>query len=228
MCRTSEACVEHCAGPRASTRCWTTSSRRTPGHPLHLGHARGNLVERRQDGEVTHFRWNASNQLEESSQLILQQRTRYWYDPLGRRIAKSTEPIVRVPDGAGSRYERNEYVRRMQAEQLGGVLFGWDGDQLDWESDQVRGRTVHYVYEPHSFVPLLRVSSQVKMEESLLQRPENFAQACSDENGQYTFAKDPLYNGDYTPGTDVEGQVIAPLDPLCVSITAITSARPRN
>ena len=177
--------------------------------------ARGNLIERRQDGEVTRFRWNASNQLEESSQLILQQRTRYWYDPLGRRIAKSTEPIVRVPDGAGSRYERNEYVRRMQAEQLGGVLFGWDGDQLAWESDHVPGRTVHYVYERQSFVPLLQACSPVKMEESLLQRPENVAKSYSGEDGLYDLSKDPLYNGDHTPGTDVEGHVVAPLDLCC-------------
>ena len=41
----------------------------------------------------------------------------------------------------------------------GFTLFGWDGDTLAWESSPAQdegdtGRTVHYLYEPGSFVPV--------------------------------------------------------------------------
>jgi RHS repeat-associated protein len=68
--------------------------------------------------------------------------TFYDYDPLGRRVSKTV--VDQTPGQA-----RNLKAR---------TWFGWDGDRLvTTEADTVTGRkAISTVYEPQSFVPLLR------------------------------------------------------------------------
>ncbi|MGU7773982.1 RHS repeat-associated core domain-containing protein [Burkholderia sp. MR1-5-21] len=90
--------------------------------------ARGNLVHRMSPAGEHHYEWDAFNRLraarvEEASR---RSASRYYYDALGRRIAKEVD---------GER-----------------TTFGWDGDALAYESE-TQGST-HYVYEAGSFVPM--------------------------------------------------------------------------
>lgn len=89
---------------------------------------RGNLIAKRTPKGEQKYEWDAFNRL---STAMVQEGDRritasYFYDALGRRIAKSVN---------------GEHT-----------LFGWDGDTLAYESAE-RGST-HYVYEAGSFVPL--------------------------------------------------------------------------
>ena len=59
-----------------------------------------------------------------------------------------------------SHYHAAEYQRQMQERGLGTVRFGWDGDQMAWECDYARQRTVHYVFELNSFVLALQARAQ--------------------------------------------------------------------
>ncbi|WP_157374734.1 RHS repeat-associated core domain-containing protein, partial [Burkholderia ubonensis] len=95
--------------------------------------ARGNLVHRLSPAGERHYDWDAFNRLraarvEEASR---RSASRYYYDALGRRIAKEVD---------GER-----------------TTFGWDGDRLAYESE-TQGST-HYVYEADSFVPLAQYVS---------------------------------------------------------------------
>ncbi|WP_269765456.1 RHS repeat-associated core domain-containing protein [Burkholderia ubonensis] len=95
--------------------------------------ARGNLVHRLSPAGEQHYEWDAFNRLraarvEEASR---RSASRYYYDALGRRIAKEVD---------GER-----------------TTFGWDGDRLAYESE-TQGST-HYVYEADSFVPLAQYAS---------------------------------------------------------------------
>jgi RHS repeat-associated protein len=76
---------------------------------------------------------------------------RYFYDPFGRRIAKQVTE------------ERWGYDRRSDAvapehTARHTTLFVWDGDALAQEVRQ--DKTVTYLYEPDSFVPLARIESE--------------------------------------------------------------------
>jgi RHS repeat-associated protein len=89
---------------------------------------RGNLVTKRTPKGEQKYEWDAFNRLttamvKEGDQRLV---ASYFYDALGRRIAK------------GVNGER--------------TVFGWDGDTLAYESTE-QGST-HYVYEAGSFVPL--------------------------------------------------------------------------
>ncbi|WP_198341989.1 RHS domain-containing protein, partial [Burkholderia ubonensis] len=95
--------------------------------------ARGNLVHRMSPAGEQHYEWDAFNRLraarvEEASR---RSASRYYYDALGRRIAKEVD---------GER-----------------TTFGWDDDRLAYESE-TQGST-HYVYEADSFVPLAQYVS---------------------------------------------------------------------
>jgi RHS repeat-associated protein len=174
--------------------------------------ARGNMVRRLHNGQSTRFSWDALGRLTEAR--TQDTRTTFAYDPLGRRIAKRSEPIVIASAMDGSQYQEAEYRRQMRERGLGTVLFGWDGDQMVWESDSARQRTVHYVFEPNSFVPVLQASVGRRMTESLLKRPVSATSTYVDAEGNYDLDRDPLYNGVYEPGSDESGKEPSPLESI--------------
>jgi RHS repeat-associated protein len=177
---------------------------------------RGNLVERIHNGITTSFQWNGANQMVQSRQG--EYITRYQYDPLGRRMAKVRESAI-TPGHSQH------------------TLYGWDGDQLAWESTQTKltpqaqqqlrnlraaGRTTtlphhngttHYIFEPGSFVPVLQAQSAAPMQQSLLQRPRDYFKQYTNAQGQYSIDADPLFNGSFNPGQN--GNNNAELHSIC-------------
>jgi RHS repeat-associated protein len=53
---------------------------------------------------------------------------------------------------AGSQYQKVETQRQAKERALGTTFYGWDGDTLAWET--TNEESIHYFYEPDSFVPL--------------------------------------------------------------------------
>ncbi|MBZ0332560.1 RHS domain-containing protein, partial [Halomonas sp. ANAO-440] len=98
----------------------------------------GNLIEREQpDGERLTLGYDGANrlvQLTRTSAAGTTSEASYRYDALGRRIAKT----VRHDDGITAT-----------------THYGWDGDRLVHEAKENQRTTV--VYEPGSFVPMLRI-----------------------------------------------------------------------
>ncbi len=88
----------------------------------------GNLIEKRSPDGVRRFEWDAFNRLIAARTERATRRTeaRYFYDAFGRRIAKEVD---------GER-----------------TVFGWSGNALAYESDEVS--STHFVYEAGSFAPL--------------------------------------------------------------------------
>src|SRR5450830_1192580 len=131
---------------------------------------RGNLIERMQDGQRDTFEWDAFNRMTRAT--TLHGVTTFAYDPLGRRIAKHGEATR--------------------------TIYGWDGDTLALESSVHQGftggeRTVHYVYERDSFVPLV----QTTRARALSLAPTTDVKALIARNdGKYDIALDPLWNGE--------------------------------
>ncbi len=77
----------------------------------------------------------------------------------------------------------------------GFTLFGWDGDTLAWESSPPRdegdtGRTVHYLYEPGSFVPVAQALRRGPMR---LHKQPDWSQRS------YDFDQDPLWQTHMPP-----------------------------
>uniref|UniRef100_UPI001F3085A7 RHS repeat-associated core domain-containing protein n=1 Tax=Pseudomonas sp. LAM2023 TaxID=2800477 RepID=UPI001F3085A7 len=75
------------------------------------------------------------------------------------------------------------------------TLFGWDGDTLAWESSPPRddgdtGRTVHYLYEPGSFVP---VAQALRKSPIRLHKQPDWSQR------EYDFDQDPLWHTEVKP-----------------------------
>ncbi|MGF6276454.1 RHS repeat-associated protein, partial [Massilia sp. UYP11] len=140
---------------------------------------RGNVVERTQDGIRSEYAWDAYNRMTRAT--TWHGVTTFAYDALGRRIAKRSGTM----DGAAFR----ETARTM---------YGWDGDTLALESSVRRGdaageRTVHYVYERDSFVPLV----QATRSRALRLAPTTDVKALMAGNGgKYDIALDPLWNGE--------------------------------
>jgi YD repeat-containing protein len=165
--------------------------------------SRGNMVERLHNGQRTRFTWDAFGCLTEAR--TQDARTSFLYDPLGRRIAKRSEPIVITSSMDGSQYRTAEYHRQMQERGLGTVLFGWDGDQMAWESDHARQRTVHHVFEPNSFVPVLQARTRGPITRNFRKRPAGAPFTYVDAQGNYDLDQDPLYNGIYEPGVGRDG-----------------------
>ncbi|BBA40862.1 MULTISPECIES: RHS repeat-associated core domain-containing protein [Burkholderia] len=95
--------------------------------------ARGNLVHRRSPAGEQRYEWNAFNRMTAATvdEVARRSESRYYYDALGRRIAKEVN---------GER-----------------TVFGWDGDTLAYESGE-QGST-HYLYEAGSFVPMVQYVS---------------------------------------------------------------------
>ncbi len=98
----------------------------------------GNLIERQQpDGERLTMGYDGANRLVHLTHASASGETRdatYRYDGLGRRISKT----VRHPDGTTAT-----------------THYGWDGDRIVREETDQKRTTV--VYEPGSFVPMLRI-----------------------------------------------------------------------
>jgi RHS repeat-associated protein len=140
---------------------------------------RGNLVERTQDGMRSKYEWDAFNRMSRAT--TWHGLTTFAYDPLGRRIAKHSGAM----DGTAFR----ETIRTM---------YGWDGDTLALESSVYRGhaageRTVHYVYERDSFVPLVQVTRRQALQ---LAPTTDVKTLMARNDGKYDIALDPLWNGE--------------------------------
>ena len=75
----------------------------------------------------------------------------YFYDAFQRRIAKRvTEEVLDLASGQVTQRSRRT------------IFFVWDGDKLAQEIEA--GKTVTYLYEPESFVPMARIESQEEEE----------------------------------------------------------------
>ncbi|KMN16008.1 hypothetical protein TU87_22755 [Pseudomonas weihenstephanensis] len=116
----------------------------------------------------------------------------YAYDPLGRRIHKYSNAHHKHRPEAASHWNQNERARKQRELGCGFTLFGWDGDTLAWESspaqaDGTAGKTVHYVYEPGTFVPVAQAMRHQPIR--LLAQP-NYEAA-------YDIDQDPLWT--HTP-----------------------------
>jgi RHS repeat-associated protein len=146
---------------------------------------RGNLVERVQSGKRSTYEWDAFNRMTRAT--TWQGVTTFAYDPLGRRIAKHSQAMDGSTVLATTR-----------------TIYGWDGDTLALESSVHQGhvareRTVHYVYEHGSFVPLV----QATRSRALLLAPTTDVKALMVGNyGKYDIALDPLWNGEYEQEAD--------------------------
>ncbi|MHC8945436.1 type VI secretion system tip protein TssI/VgrG [Advenella incenata] len=103
----------------------------------------GNMVSKSSPGCRQAFTWNAFNQLVSvrtakngASDVV----ATYYYDAFGRRIGKQ---VAKGDDDPAS-------VR---------VFYGWDGENLAFESIVGQESTKHYLYEYESFVPLAQYLS---------------------------------------------------------------------
>lgn len=141
---------------------------------------RGNVVKRTQDGMRSEYEWDAFNRMTRAT--TWDGVTTFAYDPLGRRIAKHSHAV------------EGNLLRKMAR-----TMYGWDGDTLAWESSEGGGytaqeRTVHYVYERDSFVPLV----QATRGRALRLAPTTDIKALMAGNaGKYELALDPLWNGEF-------------------------------
>jgi RHS repeat-associated protein len=115
---------------------------------------------------------------------------RYAYDALGRRLYKHSNAKYIASSADGSGYARIRRAELNQQYGCGFTLYGWDGDQLAWESrqglqgpDGSTGRTTHYLYEPGTFVPLAQAVRHAAMR--LLREPV--------WEGEYDWHEDPLW-----------------------------------
>jgi RHS repeat-associated protein len=140
---------------------------------------RGNLVERRQNAERDSFEWDAFNRMTRAT--TRHGVTTFAYDPLGRRIAKHSQAM----EGTGLRHATR-------------TIYGWDGDTLALESGVYPGpaggeRTVHYVYERDSFIPLVQATRSRALQ---LAPTTDVKLLMAGNDGQYDIALDPLWNGD--------------------------------
>ncbi len=141
---------------------------------------RGNVVERVHNGQRASYEWDAFNRMTRAVTGIAV--TTFAYDPLGRRIAKHSQ----AKDGTALREPTQ-------------TMYGWDGDTLALESSIQGGRngaerTVHYVYERDSFVPLVQATRSRALE---LPPTTNVKALMAGNDGMYALALDPLWNGEY-------------------------------
>ncbi|WP_350616342.1 RHS repeat-associated core domain-containing protein [Pseudomonas sp. HY7a-MNA-CIBAN-0227] len=148
---------------------------------------RGNQIRRWHNGQHSQMQWDLFDRLVrfEDSRLSVD----YAYDALGRRLHKNSNAHHRQRSEAGSHWNHNEHARKQQEHGCGFTLYGWDGDNLAWESSPAQadggaGRTVHYLYEPGSFVPVAQAMRHQPIR--LLAQPTY--------EGAYNLDDDPLWN----------------------------------
>ncbi|KTC24699.1 hypothetical protein AO392_10530 [Pseudomonas putida] len=96
---------------------------------------------------------------------------------------------------AGTGWNQLERAKRQRELDCGFTLFGWDGYTLAWESSPPRdegdtGRTVHYLYEPGSFVP---VAQALRRGPVRLHKQPDWSQRS------YDFDQDPLWHTHMQP-----------------------------
>jgi RHS repeat-associated protein len=148
---------------------------------------RGNQIQRWYNGQRSDMRWDLFDRLMhfEDSRLAVD----FAYDALGRRLHKNSNAHYRHRPEAGSQWNRNEHARRQRELGCGFTLYGWDGDNLAWESSPAQvdggpGRTVHYVFEPGTFIPVAQAVRHAPIR--LMGQP--------DYSGEYSLKDDPLWN----------------------------------
>lgn len=148
---------------------------------------RGNQIRRWHNGQHSQMQWDLFDRLVRFEDRRLS--VEYAYDALGRRLHKNSNAHHRPRPDAGSQWNRNEHARKQQEYGCCFTLYGWDGDNLAWESsptqpDGSAGRTVHYLYEPGSFVPVAQAMRHQPIQ--LLAQPTY--------EGVYNIDDDPLWN----------------------------------
>ncbi|WP_259740100.1 RHS repeat-associated core domain-containing protein [Pseudomonas brassicacearum] len=148
---------------------------------------RGNQIQRWHNGTRSQMQWDLFDRLVHFDDARL--AVDYAYDALGRRLHKNSSAHYKQRPEAGSQWNRNEHARKQREFGCGFTLYGWDGDNLAWESSPAQadggaGRTVHYVFEPGSFVPLAQALRHKPIH--LMGQP--------DYSGDYSLNDDPLWN----------------------------------
>ncbi|PKA73057.1 RHS repeat-associated protein [Pseudomonas baetica] len=148
---------------------------------------RGNQIRRWHNGQRSDLHWDLFDRLVhfENPQLSVD----FAYDALGRRLHKNSRAHYKQRPEAGSQWNRNEHARQQRELGCGFTLYGWDGDTLAWESspahlDGGAGRTVHYIFEPGSFVPVAQ---------ALRHQPIDLIGQVHDSD-EYSVEDDPLWN----------------------------------
>ncbi|MEN5160723.1 RHS repeat domain-containing protein [Achromobacter spanius] len=141
--------------------------------------ARGNLIEKLHNGERSNFEWDLFNRLTGYRSETL--RVNYQYDALGRRLIKQSEAHWRERPGLTPIQRHEEKTQLNRALGCGATLYGWDGDNLAWEGRD--DHTIHYLYEPGSFVPLAQAICKKPV---LLHQQPVYA-------GGYDIEQDPLW-----------------------------------
>ncbi len=159
---------------------------------------RGNQTERWTNGLRSELHWDLFDRLVHFRDPRL--TVDFGYDPLGRRLYKLSKAHYRPRPEAGSGWNENEHARKERELGCGFTLYGWDGDNLAWESSPppyagALGRTVHYIHEPGTFVP---VAQAIRHETIRIVSQPTY-------EGRYNFKEDPLWN--YKP-------VALPIDAL--------------
>ncbi|WP_255263780.1 RHS repeat-associated core domain-containing protein, partial [Pseudomonas aegrilactucae] len=154
---------------------------------------RGNLMQRLHNGVRAQFTWDLFDRLSSYSDDKL--KVEYSYDALGRRLHKHSVAHYWNKPQAGTGWNQLERAKRQRELECGFTLFGWDGDTLAWESSPPRdegdtGRTVHYLYEPGSFVP---VAQALRKGPVRLHKQPDWSQRS------YDFDQDPLWQTHMEP-----------------------------
>ncbi|MCG8295374.1 RHS repeat-associated core domain-containing protein, partial [Pseudomonas entomophila] len=154
---------------------------------------RGNLIHRLHNGEQARLSWDLFDRLARFDDGKLS--VVYSYDALGRRLHKHSTAHHQDDPRAGSGWNQMQRAKRQRELGCGYTLYGWDGDNLAWESSPPQdegetGRTVHYLYEPGSFVPVAQALRKSPIR--LLRQPD-----WSDR--EYDFDQDPLWQHEVKP-----------------------------
>jgi YD repeat-containing protein len=145
------------------------------------------------DGVQAHFTWDLFDRLVRYNDDKL--KVDYSYDALGRRLHKHSVAHFWDRPEAGTGWNQLQRAKRQRELGCGFTLFGWDGDTLAWESSPPRdegdtGRTVHYLYEPGSFVPVAQ---------ALRNGPIRLHKQPDWSLREYDFDQDPLWHTEVKP-----------------------------
>ncbi len=145
--------------PESATRdtvaCWPANRIDEDDRYRYQYDIHGNLTLKHRQGELHLYTYDSANRLIqyacESPEQV--RATNYLYDPFGRRIAKQ----IAHADAQG------QLIGEVRT-----TWYGWDGDRLVLtQTDDAR---IHTVYQPNSFVPLLRIESGAAVPQSLAQK----------------------------------------------------------